>query len=458
MATRKRAERRPQTDDRRPPTASDLTNLTAPAALPEDWRSTTLEDASIFEFQNGLWSGKKPPFREARVIRNTNFNNDGTLDLSDVARLQVSEKELASRQLISGDIIIERSGGGPSQPVGRVVYFDLPNTGFSFSNFTTRLRIVNRVHAEPKFVHYYLLHFHMAGGTEELQQRTTGIRNLAFSEYKGIAIPLPPLPEQRAIARVLSTIQRAIETQDKLIAAARHVKKALMRHLFTYGAVPPAVAARVPLKETEIGAMPEGWEMATVRDKYIFTSKPRGLRYDKFKTIPFVPMDLIPFGKTAFSDYIPKAPGEISSGTYFEAGDILLPKITPSFENGKQGIIPELPNGFGIATTEVIPIKEIAGVSDKRFLFYYLLVEGVRNLLAGKMEGSTGRQRLSRVVVETLQIPFPSLPEQRTIARILAVVDQKIATEEKRKAALQTLFKTTLHQLMTGQVRVKAEG
>jgi len=48
--------------------------------------------------------------------------------------------------------------------------------------------------------------------------------------------------------------------------------------------------------------------------------------------------------------------------------------------------------------------------------------------------------------------------EQRAIARILAVVNQKIATEEKRKAALQTLFKTTLHHLMTGQMRVKAEG
>jgi len=56
------------------------------------------------------------------------------------------------------------------------------------------------------------------------------------------------------------------------------------------------------------------------------------------------------------------------------------------------------------------------------------------------------------------QIPFPPLPEQRAIALILSAVDRKVVTEEKRKAALQTLFKTTLHQLMTGQVRVKAEG
>jgi restriction endonuclease S subunit len=52
-------------------------------------------------------------------------------------------------------------------------------------------------------------------------------------------------------------------------------------------------------------------------------------------------------------------------------------------------------------------------------------------------------------------LPLPPLPEQRAIARVLAVVDQKIATEEKRKVALQTLFKTTLHQLMTAQGRVR---
>jgi len=49
---------------------------------------------------------------------------------------------------------------------------------------------------------------------------------------------------------------------------------------------------------------------------------------------------------------------------------------------------------------------------------------------------------------------LPPLPEQREIARILSAVDRKIEAEERRKAALQALFKTMLHQLMTGQVRV----
>lgn len=195
-------------------------------------------------------------------------------------------------------------------------------------------------------------------------------------------------------------------------------------------------------KETELGALPADWNVVAVHDKYTFTQKPRGLRYDTFDLIPFVPMDLVPFRKIAFYDYILKKPSEFSSGTYFEAGDFLLPKITPSFENGKQGIIPELPNGFGVATTEVIPIKRIEGVSDIGFLFYYLLKDDVRVALAGKMEGSTGRQRLSKTVVESLPIPFPPLPEQRAIASVLSTIQLSIETQNDLIAAAHELKKS----------------
>ncbi|MDY6868454.1 MAG: hypothetical protein SVT56_11235 [Chloroflexota bacterium] len=107
--------------------------------LPRDWTISQLNN--LITTRNGLWKGKKPPFRKARVIRNTNFNNDGTLDLSDVAELKVQDNQFSSRRLQQGDIILERSGGGPSQPVGRVVLFDLDDDDFSFSNFTTRLRL-----------------------------------------------------------------------------------------------------------------------------------------------------------------------------------------------------------------------------------------------------------------------------------------------------------------------------
>ena len=200
--------------------------------------------------------------------------------------------------------------------------------------------------------------------------------------------------------------------------------------------------------ESEIETIPLGWEVVRIADKFTFTKKPRGLQISQFTAIPFVPMDLIPFGKLYFHEYILKRPDEISSGTYFEPNDILVPKITPSFENGKQGMVPTLPTPFGYATTEVIPIAEQPGISSREFLYYYLLKDDVRESLAAKMEGSTGRQRLRKDLLEDLCIPFPPLLEQRAIAHVLSRIQaaaQAQATvadraRELKRALMAKLF------------------
>ncbi len=74
------------------------------------------------------------------------------------------------------------------------------------------------------------------------------------------AIPLPPLDEQRQIAAVLSAVQRAIERQERLIALTAELKKALMHKLFTEG------TRGEPLKQTEIGPVPESWETVRLAD------------------------------------------------------------------------------------------------------------------------------------------------------------------------------------------------
>ncbi|MDI6810906.1 MAG: restriction endonuclease subunit S [archaeon] len=70
------------------------------------------------------------------------------------------------------------------------------------------------------------------------------------------------------------------------------------------------------------------------------------------------------------------------------------------------------------------------------------------------MQGTTGRKRVPKEAVENTVIPLPPLPEQHQIAHILSTVDKKIEVEERRKATLKELFKTMLHKLMTGEIRV----
>lgn len=189
-----------------------------------------------------------------------------------------------------------------------------------------------------------------------------------------------------------------------------------------------------------------GW--ARVGDLYEVTRKPRGLDLSSLETIPFTPMDAIPHGGVYASSYISKAPNAITSGTYFERGDVLVAKITPSFENGKQAMTTDLPAPFGYATTEVIPLRPRASGQDRRLLFFYLLHPDIRNFVAERMEGTTGRQRVPENVLLDLAFPAIEPVEQTAIADVLELIQRASMTEalceekarDLKRAAMRALF------------------
>ena len=205
--------------------------------------------------------------------------------------------------------------------------------------------------------------------------------------------------------------------------------------------------------------LPLNWQLVKFEEVATFTKKPKDLRYSDYNEIPFVPMNLIPIATLFSKEFIRKPSDKISSGTYFEPGDILLAKITPSFENGKQCIIQELPTPFGIATTEVIPIREVEGVSDKFYLFYYLLLPDVRALLTEKMKGTTGRLRLGTKTLAELEIPLPPLAEQeRIVAKLemlFAQLDAGVDSLKKTHAQLPRYRRSILKAAFDGKLTRK---
>lgn len=204
--------------------------------------------------------------------------------------------------------------------------------------------------------------------------------------------------------------------------------------------------------ELENFNLPDDWQIRPIREVYAFTKKPRGLNIQDDKRIPFLPMETIPIGRVRVTGYEERLGSALTSGTYIENGDLLVAKITPSFENGKQAIV-DWDQPFGFATTEVIPIQEVQGVSDKFYLFHLLLHPVIRSDLAGKMDGTTGRQRLSKEVLGSRVIPVPPLPEQQQIAGVLGVVQRAIEQQERLLQLTVELKKTLLHQLFTQGLR-----
>lgn len=204
--------------------------------------------------------------------------------------------------------------------------------------------------------------------------------------------------------------------------------------------------------EFDVATLPADWQFKPIREVYAFTKKPRGLSIQDDRCVPFLPMENIPIGRVRVSGYEERIGSALTSGTYIENGDLLVAKITPSFENGKQAIV-DWDQPFGFATTEVISIQEIEGISDKFFLFHLLLHPEIRSDLAGKMDGTTGRQRLSKETLGNRLIPLPPLPEQRKIAAVLGVVQRAIEQQERLLQLTAELKKALLHQLFTQGLR-----
>jgi type I restriction enzyme S subunit len=148
-----------------------------------------------------------------------------------------------------------------------------------------------------------------------------------------------------------------------------------------------------------------------------------------------------------------RIPSDIKSGTYFERGDILVAKITPSFENGKQALVLDLPTSFGYATTEVIPLRPRDNRHDPRFLFFYLLHPDIRHHVAERMEGSTGRQRVPESVLLDLPIPDLSRQEQTDIVAVLEAIQALSAVEARCLGVGQELKRSAMNVLFTRGLR-----
>ncbi len=203
--------------------------------VPQEWPSTTI--SKLCYTINGLWTGEKGTLLNVGVIRNANFTKDFKLDYSKIEYIDVEEDSFKKRSLLYGDLIVEKSGGSDKTPVGRTVIYEGVDGQYSFSNFTMVLRIKDKNLIRSKYLYYYLLMLYIQGYMNLVQVHTTGLHNLIIGKFLSIVVPLPPLPEQNAIAEYLdkkcAEIDALVEVKQRKIAELKEYKKSVIYEYVT---------------------------------------------------------------------------------------------------------------------------------------------------------------------------------------------------------------------------------
>ena len=168
------------------------------------------------------------------VIRTANFLNTGKIDFSKIVQREIDPKKVSKKKLMSGDIIIEKSGGSPTQPVGRVVLFDNPDGEvYLCNNFTSILRPDREV-VHPEYLFYALFDNHLKGKTLRYQNKTTGIINLKLDNYLNSEIPLPALDDQKRIAHLLGKVEGLIARRKQHLQQLDDLLKSVFLEMFGF--------------------------------------------------------------------------------------------------------------------------------------------------------------------------------------------------------------------------------
>ncbi|AMQ89119.1 restriction endonuclease subunit S [Marinobacter sp. LQ44] len=235
---------------------------------PDNWNSELLENLLV-HIIGGDW-GKAPDHQEkdyqaVACIRGSEFRNWSNESGRTAVLRKVKASSLDKRSLLPGDILLEISGGGPDQPVGRTVLIDQAvldqfHTPVIGTNFLRLLRPSAAL--DQRFLNKYLELFYSSGEVVKYQGGSNNLRNLKFKEYSQISVPVPPLAEQKVIADKLDTLLAQVETTK---ARLERVPQILKR--FRQSVLAAAVSGRLTEEWRDLNSVSiTDWVALTVGD------------------------------------------------------------------------------------------------------------------------------------------------------------------------------------------------
>jgi len=364
-----------------------------------------------------------PDYELCYVVRNTNFHNDFNLDFSDVAQRHIKKSKAEKIALKKGDILIEKSGGSPIQPVGRVALIDdLPfDKPVVFSNFLQKME-VNKELFLPEYIFVYLQALYKTGYMDFIQNQTTGIKNLRLDDFFKILIIKPSIAEQKKVA------MKAIECREEAKGLLEKAKIILASiDSFVLGEL------GIEIERERVSEPAQIWQIWSdaiekrLDPMFFHPLRLRAIEAIKSANASVVPLsEAVKFRRELVSDIPENAPyvglenivsnsGEyietnakesISSAFVFKKGDVLFPKLRPYLNKVFYA------DFDGICSTEFHVFE--AEKCDPYFLFSFLTRSVVVEQTSRLMTGNT-LPRLQTEDIENLLIPIPNETTQEKI-------------------------------------------
>ena len=282
---------------------------------------------------------------------------------------------------------------------------------------------------------------------------TAGQQRVQPETLKDLPILLPPLPEQRAIAAVLDSIDDAIERTDAVIAATEQLRGSLLHQLLTRG---------VPGWHTEwkeapgLGTMPADWEVVSLGEVIGSTTYGTNIQLGRDGAVAVLRMNNLQGGELDLRDVRRADLSEKESNDLsLVPGDILFNRTNSRDLVGKVAIVRDLEQPVSFASY-LIRLRAAKTRANPYWLVALLGSSQCQDRIRKFATPGVSQANINPTNLKSLTISLPSLAEQQTVARVLYGADATLVRVRQERAWLQRVKDSTSDVLLTGQVRAMA--
>ncbi len=400
--------------------------------LPDGWIVKTIDDIAVVK-SGGTPSRKEPQYWGGDVPWVTTTEVQFKIIVNTEQKITALGLENSSAKLFpAGTILMAMYGQGKTR--GQIAMLGIEA---STNQACAAILIKDDFHTD--FYFQYL-----QGQYDNIRNLSNsgGQKNLSSGLVKTIKVPAPPLPEQKKIAKILSTWDQAITTTEQLISNSQQQKKALMQQLLTGKKRLAGFSGE--WEELSLGSLGKTFSGLTGKSKEDFGV---GNYY-----IPY--MNIFKSGKIDINGFDKVNITEDEKQNFVKFGDIFFTTSseTPQ-EVGMSSVLLDEVNdvylnsfcfGFRLHNFELL-YPDFA-----QFLFRGSVVRRKISVLA---QGAT-RYNISKIQMLKIILDLPSVEEQQKIAQVLSSADQEIETLQQKLNFLKEEKKALMQQLLTGKRRV----